>query len=181
LDAERTDVRAGYPVVRHAAAPRNQVRPTLVFLAAFGAGLILESLTPRAAFLPLWQALPAWLGPALAASGALLTLWCLMVFDRLGTGIMPDQPARVIVTTGPYAWSRNPMFVGFVLIHAGLAVWLSTFWALALLPAAVMLTTATVVVREEAYMRRAFGPDYERYVARVRRWIGRRSPGVADR
>jgi protein-S-isoprenylcysteine O-methyltransferase Ste14 len=155
------------------AAPHNQVRPTAIFVIALLAGLELDTLAPvisiRAAAGP-WV---TWIGIVAIAAGAVLTTICLVCFGRIGTGIMPDRPARRLVTNGPYAWSRNPMFVGFALMHAGAAVMLDSPWALATLPIAIAITTRTVISVEEAYMRRRFGGEYDEYARRVRRWVGR--------
>jgi protein-S-isoprenylcysteine O-methyltransferase Ste14 len=156
-------------------APRNRVRPTFVFAAAFLGGLAAD----------VWLAVP---GPAtifgrsgtqigattLLCLGASITIACLDRFRRLRTGIMPHEPARAVVDRGAYAWSRNPMFLGFALIHSGLALLVDASIALAMLPVAMRATSALVIRHEEAYMLRRFGGEYERYRDRVHRWLGRR-------
>lgn len=172
MDAERAGVRALYAPARHD-APNNQTRPTVVFALAFVAAMGLDELAPMPASEVFRRTVP-WAGGAALAGGAILTTWCLLMFGRLGTGIMPDRPARRLVTEGPYAWSRNPMFVGFVLMYLGAAWLIGSLWALALLPLAITVTTVAVIRREERYMRQAFGTAYDRYARRVNRWIGRR-------
>jgi protein-S-isoprenylcysteine O-methyltransferase Ste14 len=157
--------------LQHRSAPRNHVRPTLVYAAAFllaagvdmgyplridggGAGVLQQAL-----------------GGAALAGGTLLVTWCLLLFQRLGTGIMPDRPATHLVTTGPYSRSRHPMFVGFSAMYVGLALLLNLTWPLLLLPAVLIVVAVTVIRCEEGYMRRTFGQQYERYSARVPRWL----------
>ena len=156
------------------AAPHNQVRPTAIFVIALLSARVLDVVAP----LPSLDAAlgPAihWLGAAAIGTGASLTTICLLFFGRVGTGIMPDRPARRLVTTGPYAWSRNPMFVGFALMQAGAALTLDSLWALLALPVAIAVTTETVIRVEEAYMRGRFGAEYDEYATGVRRWLGRR-------
>ena len=170
---------AARPVTRTAttrAAPGNHVRPTAVFVLAFAAGQVFQLMAPiHVSVTPAAADALTWAGAALLTAGALLTVHCLALFVRRSTGLMPDRPARCVVTSGPYAWSRNPMFLGFALMYAGAALVLPSVWALLLLPAAMAFTTSTVITREEAYMRATFGSEFERYAARVRRWFGRRT------
>jgi protein-S-isoprenylcysteine O-methyltransferase Ste14 len=156
------------------AAPHNQVRPTAIFVIALLSALGLDVLAPLPSLDAVLGPSIHWLGAAAIAAGALLTIICLLFFSRVGTGIMPDRPARRLVTTGPYAWSRNPMFVGFALMHAGAALTLDSLWALLTLPGAIAVTTETVIRVEEAYMRGRFGAEYDEFATRVRRWLGRR-------
>lgn len=157
------------------AAPRNQVRPTAAFAGAFVVGGLIEILAPVALPAPpeVVTAM-AWSGALLFAGGAWLTLRCLALFRHRETGIMPDQAARCVVSAGPYAWSRNPMFVGFIVMYVGASLFIPSIWPLFLLPAAISVTAATVVRREEEYMRGMFGQEYDAYAARVHRWFGRR-------
>jgi protein-S-isoprenylcysteine O-methyltransferase Ste14 len=100
-----------------------------------------------------------------------MTWWGLSTFMRVRTGIMPDRPARQLVTFGPYRFSRNPMFVGFTAIYIGLASLLNLAWPLVLLPLVLGLLTLTVIRHEERYMRNEFGEEFVSYCGRVRRWL----------
>lgn len=136
---------------------------------------MLEALAPVALPAPpLAIAAMFWLGILLVTGGVSITVYCLGEFLRLETGIMPDRPARRVVSSGPYAWSRNPMFVGFAMIYAGASLTVPSIWPLLLLPAAVAYTSSAVIRHEEAYMRDRFGEEFDHYAARVNRWIGRR-------
>jgi protein-S-isoprenylcysteine O-methyltransferase Ste14 len=145
-----------------------------VFGLAFAVAVALEWWAPLPPPTSLLGTGGFWMGLAAVAAGTLLVALCLAVFRRLGTGIMPNRPARHLVTFGPYGWSRNPMFVAFVLIYTGCALLLDSTWALAFGPIAIAITTATVVRREESYLRTVFGDDYDRYAKQVHRWLGRR-------
>ena len=75
------------------------------------------------------------------------------------------------MTGGPYRFTRNPMYLGLVVLAVGIAVWVGT-WPLVIAPLAVFATANWVHIPfEEAKMRRQFGADYDGYVARVRRWM----------
>ncbi|HET9372718.1 MAG TPA: isoprenylcysteine carboxylmethyltransferase family protein, partial [Vicinamibacterales bacterium] len=122
------------------AAPHNEVRPTAIFVLALAAGLVLDVVVPLPSIGASGGPWIFWIGIAAIVAGALLTTMCLVFFNSIGTGIMPDRPARRLVTSGPYAWSRNPMFVGFALMHAGAALAFESLWALLMLPVAIAIT-----------------------------------------
>jgi len=92
-------------------------------------------------------------------------------FSRAATPLPTNQPARVLVTTGIYGRTRNPIYLGFFLMYVGIGIAVHSAWILALtLPIAVAIRYG-VVAREEAYLERCFGDDYRGYKARVRRWV----------
>jgi protein-S-isoprenylcysteine O-methyltransferase Ste14 len=157
--------------LQHTSAPRNHTRPIAVFIAAFVLAVEIHANVP----LPIDGNGAGWLqrvlGCALLAGGTALVVWCLQLFRRLGTGIMPHRPATHLVTFGPYAHTRHPMFVGFAVMYAGLALIVNVIWPLLFLPLVLGLLNVTVVRCEERYMQRTFGPAYDRYAARVPRWL----------
>ena len=104
-------------------------------------------------------------GISLSAAGAVL-------FRREGTEINPvSAPNRKLVTSGPYRFTRNPMYLGLVLITLGIAFWVGA-WPMFLAPIATFATANWVHIPfEEAKMRRQFGAEFDAYVSRVRRWI----------
>jgi len=93
------------------------------------------------------------------------------LFRRLGTNVPPSQPTTLIATTGPYRWTRNPMYLGMALIYAGLAIGFDGPIAFALLPLVLIAIQTQVIAREERYLEAKFGDDYRRYKADVRRWL----------
>ena len=112
------------------------------------------------------------LGAALVAVAFITPVWALMLFRREDTEIEPTSPTnRKLVTGGPYRFTRNPMYLGLVVLAVGIAVWVGT-WPLVIAPLAVFATANWVHIPfEEAKMRSQFGADYDNYIARVRRWI----------
>ena len=111
------------------------------------------------------------LGVGAMAIGIAVMLWGLATFARAGTPIIPDRPARQLVSHGPYRLTRNPMYLGLTSLYTGLALVLNMAWPLVLLPVVLLTLTATVIVHEERHLRAAFGATYEDYCRRVRRWI----------
>lgn len=92
-------------------------------------------------------------------------------FKRAGTAIEPWKPTTAIVTTGIYAWSRNPIYAGFCLINIGIGVANNNFWIfISFIPAALLLYHVAIV-KEEAYLEKKFGDEYLAYKKKVRRWI----------
>jgi protein-S-isoprenylcysteine O-methyltransferase Ste14 len=92
-------------------------------------------------------------------------------FRRAGTPPQPWREVTALVTTGVYRFTRNPMYLGMASIYLGLALAIGSIAALALLPVVIIVIQAQVIVREEAYMTRAFGAPYADYRKRVRRWL----------
>jgi len=86
---------------------------------------------------------------------------------------LEDQPEgeRKLVARGPYRFTRNPMYLGLVILSAGIAVWVGT-WPFLLAPIAVFATVNWVHIPfEEAKMSRQFGEEFDSYVRKVRRWV----------
>jgi protein-S-isoprenylcysteine O-methyltransferase Ste14 len=92
-------------------------------------------------------------------------------FRSARTSMVPIVPATAIVTDGPYRVTRNPMYVSLAALYAGAALFMNSWWPLALLPLVLIVVDRTVIAREERYLRSAFPVEYAAYCARVRRWI----------
>ncbi len=144
------------------------VRPPLVYLATIATGAVLEFAWPTA-FLPRWFA--ASLGSALVVAAVILFLYSAGKFRAAGTSVPGNRPTTAIVRTGPYGFSRNPIYVAFSLLQLGIAGWMNSAWLIATLIVAIALMTTIVIPREERYLERKFGAEYLDYKARVRRWI----------
>jgi protein-S-isoprenylcysteine O-methyltransferase Ste14 len=153
---------------KQADSPGVRVPPPLVFLGGLGIGLALSTWAPTE-YLGRTIARP--LGGVLIGLGALLALSAFRAFHQAGTTIRPDRPGSALVRTGPYRFTRNPMYLALTIVYAGIAVMNESLWSLLLLPLVVFLIRSKVIAREEAYMERRFGVDYSHYKSEVRRWI----------
>ena len=126
----------------------------------------------QARFLPLWDAGHPGdvLGWALIAAAVVLMVWSMREFRRHATTIIPREVPSAMIDTGPYQYSRNPIYLADTVLLAGVVL----IWdagALILVVAFVNIITRRFIIGEEAGMRAAFGAGYEAYAARVRRWV----------
>ncbi|HEX7007672.1 MAG TPA: isoprenylcysteine carboxylmethyltransferase family protein [Alphaproteobacteria bacterium] len=142
--------------------------PPLVYLGFLAIGLALGWLWPVGLGGSGWQ---IWVGAPLIAIGLVLMTAGVLTFRREGTNIAPNRPARVLVTDGPWRFSRNPLYLSLTLIYLGVAIAADSPWAVILVVPAVLIIRYAVVAREERYLESRFGDDYRRYKASVRRWI----------
>ena len=146
--------------------------PPLIYGVAIVAGLVLHQLWP----LPVLPAgHDAGLRIALAgipiAAALALVVWALPQFRRLGTNVSVHQPSTALITSGPYRFTRNPLYLALALIQAGIAVAADQLWIAVLLAPALLVVRTGVIAREERYLARKFGQPYLDYCARVRRWL----------
>ena len=109
-----------------------------------------------------WLLVACWVGLATSSVG---------LFRRKQTSMIPFRPASTQVSTGPYKFTRNPMYVSLALLTLAFAFFLNTWWIVLLLVPALLIVQRFVIVPEEKYLRRRFGADYEAYARRVRRWL----------
>jgi protein-S-isoprenylcysteine O-methyltransferase Ste14 len=107
----------------------------------------------------------------LIAVGLSLGLSAIWAIKRAGSAVAPMRPTTALVTSGPFRWSRNPIYLGLALCSAGVAVGLNLLWPLLLLPIVIWVVRRWVIAREEQYLERAFGREYRRYRERVPRWL----------
>lgn len=141
-------------------------RPPAVFLVAIVVGIALNRAWPLP-FVPatLWP-----LGAVLVCGAVSLFLLSFREFHAAGTSVRGQKPTTTIVRTGPYRFSRNPIYLSFILLVIGLSIWLNDLWLLVTLVLPVVFISAMVIPREERFLDRTF-PEYSSYRATVRRWV----------
>ncbi len=144
--------------------------PPVIYLGALLLGLAAEQFVTLRSFGVDWRFLAA-AGALPFVAGAAVMFAAAGLFRQLGTNIPPSRPTTLIATTGPYRWTRNPMYLGMALVYAGLAIGLDGPIAFALLPLVLIAIQTQVIAREERYLEAKFGDDYRRYKAEVRRWL----------
>jgi protein-S-isoprenylcysteine O-methyltransferase Ste14 len=122
-------------------------------------------------------ALPGVVGLVLAggfaSAGAVVALLGVLAFRRADTTVDPRVPQQTssLVIRGIYRYSRNPMYVGFLLLLTAWACYLMSAAALILLPLFVLYMNRFQIVPEERYLKQKFGADYQAYTEQVRRWL----------
>lgn len=109
-------------------------------------------------------------GASLIVAGGALLGWALAERRRRTTGRFDLEQPQSLVTTGPYAVSRHPMYLGWWLIHLGVGVTRGSAWALVTLPLAIVAEHRGVRA-EERELSETFGPPFERYAQRVPRYL----------
>ena len=143
------------------------LRPPLVFLFAILVGIVLNRIWP----LRFRPATLAPLAPIAIVCAVLLFLLSFREFHAASTSVRGSERTTTIVRTGPYRFSRNPIYLSFILLVLGLSVWLNDLWLLVTLVPAVGFIAAIVIPREERFLERNFNDQYSSYKAAVRRWF----------
>lgn len=115
-----------------------------------------------------WAAL---LGGALVGGGILLMLLAVFEMNRQKTTIIPHEYASAIVTSGIFSRSRNPIYLGDAMVLSGMVLYWDAVPSLLLVPLFVWLITDRFILGEEARLAEKFGPDFDAYRGRVRRWL----------
>lgn len=112
-----------------------------------------------------------WIGLATIAAGIALMVFAAVQFWRKHTSVLPYRPTTALIESGPFRISRNPIYVADTLCYVGVAVLLNAAWPLLLLPLVLLVMNRGVILREERYLERKFGDEYNAYKLRVRRWL----------
>lgn len=142
--------------------------PPFIFLGGLISGLALD----RLAGLPSPPGGPSRaVGLVLGAAGALLAGWFGSTMRGSGTPFRLNEPSDRLLTEGPFRYSRNPGYLSFAMIYAGISLLSRSPWSMLFLPVVLAVVRARVIEKEERYLEREFGEEYLGYKARVRRWI----------
>ncbi len=144
--------------------------PPAIAGAAFVAAWIMEWF-----FIRLHLHLPA--GLRVIAACVLVVIGCLSAadamwrFHKADTPVEPWHPTTALVTDGIYRRTRNPIYLGMVLVLAASALAFDSLWSLLAVPALVIVFNRYVIAREETYLAKLFGRPYQLYCQQVRRWL----------
>ena len=152
--------------------PKLELRiPPLALVAVFAVGIALVTVYVPLVAIPILG--HKYAAAALVVAGLLLALVGVLQFRRARTTVNPMSPAKtsVVVSSGIYRWSRNPMYLGMALLLLGVAAWGSTLAGYLLVLAFCWFLTRFQILPEERALLAAFGQEFAQYMARVRRWI----------
>jgi protein-S-isoprenylcysteine O-methyltransferase Ste14 len=148
--------------------PSGLILPPQIAFIALVIGSLLHALLPVS-----WRLIPALppLGLSLLLLGSVLVLWAVLLFRSRNTPVYPTTTPLALVTSGPYRFTRNPMYLGILFILASLVIMLGS---LPMLVAPILflgVMNLYYLPFEEAKMENLFGDTYKRYRQRVRRWL----------
>ncbi len=145
-----------------------RIQPILIYALFMVAGVALDRLLPLPFPPARLRVMPGWI---LLAAGIVFIAWTLLEF--LAARVSPEttRPARALIVGGPFRVSRNPIYLGGLLLCLGGGLLAGSAWMVVMTVPLAILTDRAVVRREEAYLGRRFGAEYRAYAARVRRWI----------
>ena len=148
--------------------PGVVARPPLLYAGALVIALALHWLRP----LPILDhAIALGAGLALIVLGVGIAIPGRGALKAAATNIDPMRPTTAIVTSGPYRFSRNPLYVALTLLFVGITLAVNTWWGIVILVPLVIVMHYGVVRREERYLEKKFGEAYRQYRSRVRRYL----------
>lgn len=144
------------------------IRPPIVYLAALAISILLHLFIPLRLFGKTGTGhLVGW---PVFVLGVALVLWAERTLKKYG--VEPSfKPVPQIVSSGPYAFSRNPIYLATSLMYAGVSLAMNSVWPIVFLPVILLVLHFAVIIREELYLERVFGQEYQQYRSKVRRWF----------
>ncbi len=142
--------------------------PPFLYLGALAIGLGLHAGFP-VRVLP--QGIACFAGGTACVLSAALGVTGLRALRRAGTSQNPRRPTTALVITGPFRISRNPLYLSFLCLYVGIAIFVNGLWPLLLAVPLVAVLRSGVIGPEERYLERKFGDEYRRYRSQVRRWL----------
>lgn len=153
------------------ARPNDRPWPPIIFLTAIALGVVMQLVYP----LP-WVGQPLSgilfaIGWLMAAAFAVLNISAIRTMRRAGTTVRPDRGADHLVTDGPFALSRNPLYLAGSMLVLGIGLISGIWWLVLFAMLAGFAVQKVAIEREEAHLRARFGQAYLDYARRVRRWI----------
>ena len=125
-------------------------------------------------FVPLPFVVPAILrnlGLLMTFIGFLLGMGAFLEFRNARTTVDPHGSSQHVVTSGIYRFTRNPIYLGFLLMVIGLPLNSGSYWGVVMAPFYIFLMNRLVIEHEEDYLEKKFGKTYASYKAQVRRWL----------
>lgn len=110
-------------------------------------------------------------GALFVAAGLFVLLPALVKFFKTKNTLITIKPANSLQTSGIYSVSRNPMYLGLLVLYTGMAFFKGNLWTFMFIPFVILIITYFVILNEERYLERTFGDGFNNYRKKVRRWI----------
>lgn len=111
------------------------------------------------------------IGLGLIALSAIIDIWAVLTLRAAKTAILPNRTAHHLVTRGPFRFTRNPVYLGYVGTLTGFGFLMADGWFFIAAICFIITTTLVSIRREEMHLLARFGVDFENYCKRTRRWI----------
>lgn len=147
---------------------RLPIHPPYLMIIFLSVALVFGWKLPIPIPFPVWITLIGWL---IILCGLGLIFSAFRAMQQVNTSVDPRTPTTQIVTSGPYQFSRNPIYLGYVAQVVGIPLILGTYWGLILSPMVLDAYNRLIIEREETYLTNKFGQIYLDYLSKVRRWI----------
>src|SRR5262245_7999430 len=146
----------------------QRIPPPVLFVLALVLVVVLHRYFPVASVIPSpWH----YTGIALAALGVAFGVWPVVLFRRARTTIIPFQESSALITDGPYRLTRNPIYLGMVLLLIAGSVFAGSLSPFAVIPGFIVIIQRFFISTEEAMLVQRFPAQYTAYSAKVRRWL----------
>ena len=145
--------------------------PPLIAAIGIAIGLALTFLYPVPIVEASGQRVLAGVGVVMLVVWLFLAASANMTFRRIGTPVNPYKPTTSLAQGGPYRFTRNPMYLGLVLMTVGFALVMNSMWLILVAVPVMLALRNLVIVHEERYLEGKFGDEYREYSKRVRRWF----------
>jgi protein-S-isoprenylcysteine O-methyltransferase Ste14 len=142
-----------------------------VFILAYLIGFVVQLYLPIPIRSPDAVRIALIAGLILVVIGVAVAFSALGIFRKRSTTTIPFETPTSLVTSGPYRFTRNPMYVGLTLVYLGVAGTRAEIWPVIVLPVMLAYVNFIVIPVEERHLQNAFGDAYADYGARVRRWL----------
>lgn len=150
--------------------PGVYVPPPLIYVALFLLSVFIQKVMPiNDSFFH--SDIHYYIGYGVLITSAIMLLPALFHFSKTKNTLITIKPANSLQTNGIYAITRNPMYIGLLLIYTGVALLKGNWWTVLFIPVIIMIIQSFVIKKEEQYLERAFGSSYTAYKEKVRRWI----------
>ena len=146
------------------------IPPPLIYAAIFFLSILMQKIIPiNNSFFDSRNATIT--GIVLIAIALLFILPALIKFVQSKNTLVTIKSATSLQTKGIYSLTRNPMYMGLLILYSGIAMLGGNWWTFIFIPLIIIIVQSYVIRGEENYLQRAFGEEYNAYRKKVRRWI----------
>ena len=151
-------------------SPGVKIPPPLFYVITFLFSILLQKLFSINHFI--FQSLPFEIAAVILILISLtFIIPALQQFIKTKNTVITVKPANSLQVSGVYSISRNPMYLGLLLLYAGLVFLAGNWWTIIFMPVLIIAVTSLIILPEERYLQREFGDTYSLYKGKVRRWL----------